>query len=756
MPQVELYKYLREIERIRDIREPIECSKKIESFYKSYDVIPESDLKDNILSKLVNVLINKILYHFKDTFPVDTNINIIEKLLLEPKDIVLSTIVSSLDKEGKYYSALYIKKWVKNQIFYKAIEKYRSNKERYKGLISLIFSIPDKISNAFNKDNIGHDHIKISNSLKKTGFFQKLADSIKEYDELLISKYCVLDMADVIWSHDFKETELAELTLNLPTSSCSPFLLSMLDMKEPEFSKAVLSVLFSTNERIKYLISNYYITKKLISDKAFNTIMEFLVGQGLANETIEVVGKIWSRHTSVALMETELHSQLSRVILKMLDHTTKEQLENSEAVKLIINGVTAHIGLVREKSRKLGLMVGEKITSIILPEHPLKFDELHQDEEKEENDPLSRFNTEPPPINVLNGVNKAKEKEKSKSGDTINIFGEWNDGIENDDSDDSDSDPFIPYKIEDNVGIDGTVVYYPSNIVKLFQTDENDSDRYKKWQTGISNAKGAVEVMTDNEAKSTGADFLRTLLSVENEYNMDEFEDLRREAIVKLMTRFPEEGCNLVIKEISNSKSYSLSRKITLMACIAYAAVELAELPKPKRNDIIEGHMLRLKDPAKTRRWGSALHKISHVKMENKFNPQAKKYFYAIINSITFERLLKDEDGLEISQVLTTLAVIVEASATSLIDIDQMCDDLIYICRLLMSVKPPNGRKALAFAISCSLIAHKSFNLTREFSEELERFIENEPDDNIKSILIAGISAFNDRITEENMVFQSI
>ncbi|EAY04828.1 hypothetical protein TVAG_226410 [Trichomonas vaginalis G3] len=242
-----------------------------------------------------------------------------------------------------------------------------------------------------------------------------------------------------------------------------------------------------------------------------------------------------------------------------------------------------------------------------------------------------------------------------------------------------------------------------------------------------------------------GGELLQTLINADNEYNNDDFEDLRRNALVALMSSFPLEVSKLVIAELRKTRDYSLGRRLVVMTSIAYAASELTELPKPEREDIIEGHIQRWGDPKNARRWGSTLHKVKMVKAVNRFSPCATVYFYGLLSGCDLQKILREEDGLEATQLLTTLAVIIEAAGESVMELDRMATDLMDVCLVLTPIRPPNARKALMFAIACAVRVLNDYRGNDIMGEFLVNAAENDPDENVRDLAIGVCSILAQR-----------
>lgn len=740
-----------QIYRLRGIRDAEKAAADVRS-------ISENLLHDDsLLQPYLEACLTYILPYFKETFSVDTKIQCIDYWLLQPRLDVISELVAALkNPKSKMVAVNYLTRWTKEKIYAKSIEQIRNtgNKELYTELFAIIFSIPDRIATAFHEENQNKDNEKqpFLRKYKPEYFYKKLALSLTHLDSILLSKFAILNLTHYLWMTKFNAPQFAEAALDLQPSAVSPFILSLIEECPHEFATSILSVLYPNVERVKKLINHHFLTQKVLSLHAQDCLIQFLIGQGEVISTLELCGEIWSRHVLITQMSTGLHAQLSHVILTLLDKVTKEQLQNCKATSLIMSGVTAHIGISSPEIRKDGLKIGEKITGILLPDQAVKFDELHPEDdkkEKEEKEIAEKLTSKPP---------EAVES-SSDDDEDLDIDGEWKDGMDfnNNDDDDDDEEPLIPYKIDDDVGSDNLPVLHPRELIKLFRTDENDTERYRKFASAIAAAADVCKRTTALELKNMGQELLTTLINVDNEYNSDDFEDQRRNALVALMSAYPLEVSKLVIAELRKTRDYSLGRRLVVMAAIAYAASELTELPKPEREDIIEGHIRRWGDPKNTRRWGSALHKITMVKSVNRFSPCAMVYFYGLLSGVDLQKLLREEDGLEATQLLTTLAVIIEAAGDSVMELQRMATDLMDVAAILTPVRPPNARKALMFAIACAVRVMKDYRGNDIMGEFLVNAAENDPDEGVRDIAIGICSILAQRHDDDlNNLFKNV
>jgi hypothetical protein len=452
---------------------------------------------------------------------------------------------------------------------------------------------------------------------------------------------------------------------------------------------------------------------------ALNTLIDFLTGQGETLSALEKCGDIWSRHRLITQISNSLHRQLSLAILRLLAKTTQDQLRNCRATTLLMSGVSAHISIASPDIRKFGLEIGERITAILLPDQAVRFDELHPKEEEEQNELAPRR-----PLNI---------EDDSDSSD-VDIDAPFKEGVESDSSDDG----LIPYAIDDDAGTDDTKVVHPRELIGLFRTDENDVDRFRKFEQAISSAADVIKTMTLLEFNEFHTELLGLLMSIDNEYNQKDFDDMRSGALIAFMTTFPVPGAKAVVGELKRKRVHALGRKLQLISAVLYAASEMSELPKPEKKEItiIEAH---------TRRWGAARTKITRVSAVNKFSQCALIYFYGILDAAELDKLLLEEDGLEAAQTMTTLAVVIEACGDAVLELERMCQDLLQVVSVLSPIRPPNARRALLFATAWAVQRLLDYEGGRFITEYLVETANNDPDEMCRNMAVYALRVLDER-----------
>jgi hypothetical protein len=678
-----------------------------------------------LLQPYLEVVLTCVLPTFGSLLGVDVRRQCCDHWILTPEFPVLSLIVSSLKSPSAVpIASHYLEKWTKRHLFSRTIDSVRQSQSEqlYSELLSVIFSIPDRIVSASSEPG------KAPSLLKPSTFFARLSASLNGLDPLVLSKFAILRLMPHIWSAQFSVPAIAEAALGLTPSAVSPFVLSLLEETPKQTASSVLAVIYPSIDRLKYLLQTHFLTQKVLSTHALNTLVDFFIGQGETLVVLEKCAEVWSRHRLITQMSTSLHGQLSEAILRLLPRTTQADLQHSKATNLIMTGVSAHISISTKEIRQRGLQIGERITAILLPDQAVKFDELHPNEEEENNELAAK---------------RRLDSSDSDSSD-LDIDAPFKEGAVSDSSDEE----FVPYAIDDDAGTDDAKVLHPRDLIALFRTDENDIDRFKKFQRAIASAADVIKKMTALEFSEFGGELLGILLSVDNEYNQDDFDDMRRAAFIALMTTFPMPAQAAVVAELRKKRTHALGRKLQLIAAISYAASEMSELPRPEKKEvtIIEAH---------TRRWGRARTKVTRVSAVNKFRDCGPKYFYGILSAVDIDRVALEEDGLEAAQVLTALAVIVEACGESVAEHQQLCTDLIDVAKAMMMIRPPNARRALVFAVSCAVRGFKEYRASdRQLVAFLEETLEHDPDEMCRELAMGVYSILAERHDEdiENLI----
>jgi len=684
-----------------------------------------------LLPSYLEVVLTVTLPSFGDLFPIDNIISCVDKWIYVPSFQILSLLLSLVNNpNSKHHSVLYVSKWSKrkllSQILYDSSKI--GNQTLYNEVLSTVFSIPDKISAAIFGENQSQNVKKFPKYLKHEIYYERLITSLKHIDSEILNKCSNLGLAPLLWKTTFSSHEITKCSLNLAPSAVASFLLSLIEDSSYEMAISILSELFEKNTRVKNLVSHHFLVQKVVSERARKLLIDFLILQGLLLETLEKLGEVWSRHSLLTQMTTSLHSQISKSILQLLSKIDKESLQSCKAVGSIMSGVTTHIGISNPEIRRNGLEIGEKITSILMPEQGVKFDELHPEDRKDQNE---------------EEIETKKSQNLSESESDVDIDGEWNENYELGQSDEDDD--LIPFSINDDKVSEGFSVIHPRELIKLFRTDENDTNRYQKFQSAISSASDVIKRMTDLEFDQMGSELLSILMNIDNEYNQDDFEENRKCSFISFINRFPLKSSKQIVHILKQSREYSLGRRLQLLMAIAYAASEMSELPKPIKDDIVEGHIKRWGDPKNTKRWGSALHKIMETKSVNRFAPCATILFYGIVSSLDLQRLIREEDGLEVTQVLTTLAIILEAGGESVPELSQMANDMMDICLVLTPIKPSNARKSLVFAITISIGILGNYRGNDQIGEFLLQIAQEDPDDSIRDMAIGACSLLAQR-----------
>jgi len=466
-------------------------------------------------------------------------------------------------------------------------------------------------------------------------------------------------------------------------------------------------------------------------------IMQTKIILSYVNEAAE----IWCTPTFVNRTEVSHQRHVTRFILYALDHLSKiknvvgtsgnqndRQHPNIEAYALsLVNGVTERLNCVNISVRLDGMRVGEKLAPLI--GHALHFDELDGEKGAEilENEvwELSFFGSEIVALeqsSTISQIDKTKSKNK-RTGikkvagkndihimDSLTQSSEQNNALFEDGcisdqgfiSDDStcNDDQFEQSNLSDDEE-DLRVIkrpYYLRECLSLLRCTENDTDAFSQHEAALHALPSLVRSKPPDLA-DLAVPLAKNLLHFENKFDMEKFDEYKREAIISLVVLEPVSVSDCFIRDHLFS-SISTGTRLEILDVLCCASQELCgqadllERRKLRLNKQNDGNMKRSKvsgkrhlvrdghDPShddyhgklgsrddenKTRRWGRGRNDGGlEYAVRNNFGATAAMFFYPIISgfmSAKNEPFMQKEDGLRIlAKVLVSLSCFVDCA----------------------------------------------------------------------------------------------
>jgi len=358
-------------------------------------------------------------------------------------------------------------------------------------------------------------------------------------------------------------------------------------------------------------------------------------------------------------------------------------------------------------------LVKDNLENYANAHHELVNDELEKIEEKEDDED----------INTVDNDDYNKDQDvSSEDEDPDEVVSDLDITFDNSSDEESDDDDLEPYYMEEEEEI--TSAQELKNKIKppLYITDcisgLISEEEPNKIEVSLNTAPELIKSCGLNDIKEFGIRLCSILLSMNNNYELDNFEENRQEALNNLIIREPSLIAPFICEQFYQ-RNYNLSQKFIMLNTLSTAANTLSSfLDYSKDNEkneetveidniidrfneintnqnINEGETIKKEDlsPIKiianrieqhTRRFSRKSLIKKKVIKENKFLNYAKYFFFPLIGkfdctSEIFTVLNRSEQSLLLERLILTLGIITYCSMNSL-DCRRMCRELWNFC----------------------------------------------------------------------------
>lgn len=354
---------------------------------------------------------------------------------------------------------------------------------------------------------------------------------------------------------------------------------------------------------------NYTLCKKMIflfyheDDKIVVNLMNYLylvqqeTNTNILNTIILELVQIWGDKSALIHTPFEQHYYLSKLIIigtvclsnTALDDNYKRSLE----IKLF-EGVPVHLESSEEKVRTIGMVLAEIVIDCIksneknTPCLKFEYDGLQEESKlilktlnelknfKSTNDLM--FNNAFKMLNNFFEDSIISKTEYSKVISTLHSVqvNTINNTIEN--SLDSDDDEFEPYDLSNDVSMD--LKSRPKYIRDLIDGLHEQKD-FKVWHGSLEVSESLIKSQLSNDDVTFAIELLTLLISMEERFYLENFEILRCQSAVAVVTVYPYDCskhlCNLFYESIGR---YAVSHRILILKVLTISAKELSGFQK--------------------------------------------------------------------------------------------------------------------------------------------------------------------------------
>lgn len=349
--------------------------------------------------------------------------------------------------------------------------------------------------------------------------------------------------------------------------------------------KKMIFLFYHDDNNIALNLMNYlYLVQKETSEEILSTIILELI-------------KIWGDKSALTHTPYEQHYYLSKLIVigvtcisnLILDEEIKKKIE----IKLF-EGVPIHLESSEEKVRTIGMIVAEIVIGLLkhnenkAPNLIFHYDELQEESKlivKTLNDLKNVKHNDK--LNFNNGFDLLNDFFKHsvvKTGcyDTINtshnmIVKNINKSTE-DVCLDSDDDEFDPYDLSNDIKMD--IKSRPKYIRDLIDGFNEQKD-CKIWIGSLEASVSLIKSQLPNDDVSFAIELLTLLISMEKQFYFENFESLRYQSAVAILTVYPYDCakhlCQLFYESIGK---YAVSHRILILNVLCGSAKELSGFEK--------------------------------------------------------------------------------------------------------------------------------------------------------------------------------
>lgn len=692
-----------------------DSDRSLRKFFSDFFLLGDSEDSLKILTNSIATL--------KDGLSLYTSISLLESLF---KQNCLRTILSD-------YCLLCSSK-VSVDTFEELSEKERNLIEQSNPVISAISSMPDIITPRL-KLRCSSDFFFPQNyvqfvSLEVAAVLQIVYESLQKERNCsvsvlsaLIAKLAMTGRGRLMW-----KTVLAELECVVNTDCLWQRILQRIIAKIPDRCieavtmqlifevsshntlKAILGTLPATRERMKFIFTHKLLLVRCTEQTdAVQNVIAYLAGAQCLwptfAEAFEKLLSAWSDGASLRRRPLEQSTYLSKAVLIFIAHLQQEDSLLTSDVKdtvqkTVLIGMASYLDSSVSEIRKMGMVVGESLSSLIhLNEKALKFD-LEPDDFVKSLQLLLRLRTDTVSKSVDEDTKSKTSDHKSSTlleivkpqnentsefdrGTVDSVSGRVS-GDEEVDSDDFDEDDLIPVASDSMSSKPGKRPIYLAECMEgLLSTD--DPERYEKC---LRHAERLIR--KHPEVSEMAVELCKVLLHLDDHFSLPDFTILRLKAMVAVTVSSPETIAGYLTREFYG-RNYSVCQRLDMLNVLSSAAKELSELEsgdEKRTSDVVNkqsltndtdwSRVIETRLESKTRRFAKG-RKRQPVAVCNRFAKVAGWFFYPLMSHFDSKELCIDLlvcDHIVLEHLLRTLGVVMYC-AFNIPNVSQMARTLL-------------------------------------------------------------------------------
>ncbi|XP_065225982.1 telomere length regulation protein TEL2 homolog isoform X2 [Planococcus citri] len=415
-----------------------------------------------------------------------------------------------------------------------------------------------------------------------------------------------------VWSSKYKYDLIPELFASLEGSCVNKVAYCVLTQVKNLKNISMLGSCLTQNSRWRYCLCDYMLFKTFYvdeSDKILINMISYLKKYPeTLTEVIQDLLRVWSDKSALTRTSFEQHLYISKAIVLAAKALSELQTLPTDIVqRKLFAGIPNHLEASDERMRAIGMIVAEVIIGRMnLPGGKITFEyddlkkesvrvvdslricdqvdlEGPKDTQEDDSDPLEEY------LGKTCFTNQSKySKTESATMKTVSIqetpipklasIRNVKDGGGDEDDDESwdSDDELTPYDLSNDVKI--SEMKKPRYLRDLIEglTEQKDPDI---WIGSVESCESLVKQQLVQDDPCIGVEILSILLTLERQFYMENFEQIRYDACVAILNVYPEQGASYVCEQFHQAAGkYTISHKMLMLDILVGSARDLSTL----------------------------------------------------------------------------------------------------------------------------------------------------------------------------------
>ncbi|CAN9508575.1 unnamed protein product [Ophioblennius macclurei] len=554
---------------------------------------------------------------------------------------------------------------------------------------------------------------------------------------LMAPRLSVASRSDMIWRRVCRK-----LLENVPQRWMESVLTELVQaVGGPDALGRIIGNLVLTNKKAQFVVTH----KMLLLQYKYETrVLRNVLGylaedrerRPLLIQAVRSVSQAWSNPSAVKHTPLEQQLYVTKALLLSVSLLNDAELQElrSDLLQCMLGGMQSHLDSSVVRIRRMGMVVGECLSSRMdINGTKLKF-EYDQDDETRELislvTPDACDESEPEPANGFDSLQETKEKAHS----TDELSPQEN-LLKTDPESDLDSDDdLIPYDMSDDLEISQTPPRYIRDCLETLISSEDP----ERVEVSLRACEGLVR-RNAFAAREVSVQMSKVLLHMENKYNLSGFFGLRLAAMVALVVT----DCIPVTQYLTTefySLNYSLRQRLDILEVLAAAAQELSKPITERRDPASEvevtstslvpypgdsaadwRQIVEKRIQSKTKLLSKRAKQPLTQASPNRYAPVAGHFFFPLLRNydkpqVTFDLL--GSDHLVLGRFIHTLGLLMHLAVNAPIASQMGCALLDFVWTVRYH-SDQMVRRGVLFSVCSVFLSMPSQNLLADLNERL-------------------------------------